>query len=53
MSTIAPQLALPVRHYFFAQLPAIRARAIFPIYAKTTVALVRAACHHAQMKIYE
>ena len=34
-----------------AQSPAIRARAIFPIYAKTTVALVRAAYHHAPMKI--
>src|SRR5262249_17502690 len=34
-----------------SQSPVIRARAIFPIYAKTTVALVRVACHHASMKI--
>src|SRR5215831_12118460 len=51
MSTIAPQITTPTRRYFFAQSPVIRARAIFPIYAKTTVALVRAACHHAPMKI--
>jgi hypothetical protein len=29
MCTIAPQLASPVRRYFFAQLPAIRARVAF------------------------
>jgi hypothetical protein len=47
-----PGRPLP-RRYFFAPSPVIRARAIFPIYAKITVALVRAACHHAPMKIYE
>jgi hypothetical protein len=44
MSTIALQVTTPTRRYFFAQSLAIRVRAIFPIYAKTTVALVRAAC---------
>src|SRR6516165_3910139 len=51
MSTIAPQVTTSTPRYLFAQSPAIRARAIFPIYAKTTVALVRAAYHHAPMKI--
>jgi hypothetical protein len=37
----------------FAQSPAIRARAIYPIYAKTTVALAKAACHHVPRKICE
>ena len=52
-STAATQVTATASHYFFAQSPAIRARAIFPIYAKTMVALVRVVCHHALMKIYE
>ena len=35
-----------------AQSPPIRVRAIFPIYAKNTAALARAACRHAPKKIY-
>jgi hypothetical protein len=53
MSTIAPQVTTPVRCYSFAHSLAVRARAILPIYAKTMVALARAACHLTPMKIYE
>ena len=37
----------------FAQSLAIRAKAIFHIYVKTTVVRARAACRHAPKKIYE
>ena len=40
-------------HRSFAQLPAIRARAIFPIYAKTMAALVKEAFRHTPMKIHK
>jgi hypothetical protein len=38
---------------FIYPITSYHARAIFPIYARTTVALVRVACRHALMKIYE
>jgi len=50
---IAPQVTTPVRCYSFAHSLAVRARAILPIYAKTMVALARAACHHTPTRIYE
>jgi hypothetical protein len=42
-----------VSHDSFAQSPAIRAGAIFPIYAKNTVALAKAAYRPAPKKIFE
>jgi hypothetical protein len=53
MSTIAQRVTTSVCYYSFAHSLAARARAILPIYAKTMVALARAACHLTQMKIYE
>ena len=43
----------PACNYSFVQSRTIRARAIFPIYAKTTAARVKAACRHAPMKIHK
>ena len=40
-------------NYSFAQSPTIRARAIFPIYAKNTAALAKEAYRHAPMKIHK
>jgi hypothetical protein len=40
-------------NYFAVQSLTIRAKAIFRIYAKTTVAPVKAVCRPAPMKIYE
>jgi hypothetical protein len=53
MSTIAPELSTPARRQFVVPSLAIRVRAIFHIYAKTTVALVRVVCHRTLMKISE
>ena len=41
----------PASHSFVAPSRTIRARAIFPICAKTTAALVKEACRHIQMRI--
>ena len=49
---LCPVTAAASRH-FFARSPAIGARAIFPIYAKTTVALAKAAYRPAPKKICE
>ena len=43
----------PAGNHSFAPSRSIRARAIFHIYAKTTAALVKVACHHAPTKIHK
>ena len=49
----ALQHSMPVRLGYVVQLLAIRVRAIFRIYAKTTVVLARVGCHRTLTKISE
>jgi len=53
MSMIALQPSMPVGPRYVVPSLAIRVRAIFPIYAKTTAALARVGCHRTLMKISE
>jgi hypothetical protein len=50
MFTSAPQATVRACSYFGVQLLAVRVKATFRIYAKTTVARVRAVCHLTPMK---